>query len=124
MMSGCGPLRYAVGGVAVLIAATDASAQARMTKPECKAVAVAMGQVFEALPRDSLSLPFRQSATSFVKVGIDCPVAHRIEVATDIDARALDDVLAMLRAQTPPVELRSALQIVDLRTPPSAPKAD
>jgi hypothetical protein len=107
--------RLAAFNLAVCLAAGGVQAQSRLAIDHCRAVAVAMGHVFEALPPETLSIPFRQTATGFVKSSINCSSRHRIEVMSEADARALDDVAAMLRARSPTVDLKAALDIVDQR---------
>lgn len=106
--------------IAVLVVAGVASAQApsRLPPNDCKAVAVLMGQVFEALPPQTLSQPFRATTTAFVRSRAGCRVPHRVEIASDADAAALRDLSAQLAALASPVDLAAAWQIVDLRLPP------
>jgi hypothetical protein len=110
-------------GIAVLGIALSAPAAGQslpapvLTDGQCKAVSVGMGQVFEALPRDTLSLPFRQSATGFVRAVNACAGPHRIEITTAADAQALADLFAHLLKQAPPLDLRPSFEVVDRRTP-------
>lgn len=117
MRQGLRPMiRLAVAILAMSLAG-PAHAQAKLTDANCKAVAIAMGQVFEALPRETLSQPFRQSATGFVKATNACAGPYPVEIASDADAKALADVIAMLSARSPAIDLGPLIEIVDRRSP-------
>ena len=97
-------------------AGVHAQAPASLDPAQCKSVAVIMGQVFEALPPDTLSAAFRQSATGFIKSTNACTSPYLIEVTTDADAKAFADLCELLMRNSQPVNLRSAVHVSDRRT--------
>lgn len=109
-----------IPAIAVLVVAGTVSAQTpqRLPPNDCKAVAVVMGQVFEALSPQTLSQPFRATTTAFVRNKTGCQIPHQVEIASDADAAALRDLVAQLAALVSPVDLSTVWQIVDLRPPP------
>lgn len=112
--------RLAVVAVLLLGGATAAQEPARLPPTVCKSVAVLMGQVFEALPPNTLSQPFRTTTTAFVRRRSACQVPHRVEIASDADADALRDLQAALLALASPIDLSGTWQVVDLRLLPPA----
>ena len=109
-----------IGVLALALTVTTGACAQPITLDQCRTVAIVMGQVFEALPRDTLSLEFRQSFNGFIRATNKCAAPYRVEVMTEADARAYVDVAGMLLERAPPIDLRLAIELIDLRPPPLA----